>query len=74
MFYFIFTRLQNQVDEVVGVMQNNVSKVMERGDKLEDLQDQSGKIIYMNMYMNYTIRQIHLSYFKTNDKETIVIR
>lgn len=74
MFYFIFTRLQNQVDEVVGVMQNNVSKVMERGDKLEDLQDQSGKIIYMNMYMNYTIRQIHLSYFKTNDKETIDIR
>lgn len=45
MFYFIFTRLQNQVDEVMGVMQNNVSKVMERGDKLEDLQDQSGKII-----------------------------
>lgn len=36
------------MDEVVGVMQNNVSKVMERGDRLEDLQDQSGKIIYIN--------------------------
>lgn len=33
---------------MVGVMQNNVSKVMERGDRLEDLQDQSGKIIYIN--------------------------
>lgn len=32
----------------MGVMQNNVSKVMERGDRLEDLQDQSGKIIYIN--------------------------
>lgn len=37
-------RLQNQVDEVVGVMQNNVSKVMERGDRLEDLQDQSDNL------------------------------
>lgn len=29
---------------MVGVMQNNVSKVMERGDRLEDLQDQSDNL------------------------------
>lgn len=37
-------RLQHQVNEVVDVMQNNVSKVLERGDRLEDLQDKSDSL------------------------------
>lgn len=36
-------RVQGQVDEVVGVMKNNITKVMERGDRLDELQDKSGK-------------------------------
>lgn len=35
-------RLQNQVDEVVDVMQNNIGRVMERGERMEDLRDKSG--------------------------------
>jgi len=38
----ISNRLQNQVDEVVDIMQTNIGKVMDRGEKLEDLQDKSG--------------------------------
>jgi vesicle-associated membrane protein 4 len=34
-------RLQNQVDEVVDIMQSNIGKVMDRGEKLEDLHDKS---------------------------------
>ncbi|XP_002132118.2 vesicle-associated membrane protein 4-like [Ciona intestinalis] len=34
-------RVQSQVNEVVDVMQTNIGKVLERGDKLEDLQDKS---------------------------------
>lgn len=34
-------RLQGQVDEVIDVMKDNVGKVLERGDRLEDLQDKS---------------------------------
>lgn len=71
MLYCFFTRLQNQVDEVVGVMQNNVSKVMERGDRLEDLQDQSGKIIYINNTSEDKFTDLIL---EKNDKETIAIR
>lgn len=71
MLYCFFTRLQNQVDEVVGVMQNNVSKVMERGDRLEDLQDQSGKIIYINNTSEDKFTDLILG---QNDKEPIVIR
>jgi vesicle-associated membrane protein 4 len=34
--------VQKEVDEVVGVMQNNIQKVMERGEKLDTLQNKSG--------------------------------
>uniref|UniRef100_A0A0B7BUZ9 V-SNARE coiled-coil homology domain-containing protein n=1 Tax=Arion vulgaris TaxID=1028688 RepID=A0A0B7BUZ9_9EUPU len=34
-------QLQGQVDDVVDIMKSNVSKVIERGDRLEDLQDKS---------------------------------
>lgn len=30
-------QVQSQVDEVVGIMQNNIEKVMERGEKLDTL-------------------------------------
>ena len=36
------TRVQGQVDEVIDVMQDNIGKVMDRGQRLEDLQDKSG--------------------------------
>lgn len=36
-------RVQSQVDEVIDVMQENISKVIERGERLEDLQDKSGE-------------------------------
>lgn len=34
-------RLQGQVSDVVAVMQDNIGKVLDRGDKLSDLQDKS---------------------------------
>jgi len=33
------SKVKNQIKEVFNVMQNNVEKVMERGSKLEDIQD-----------------------------------
>lgn len=35
------TALQNQVGEVTGIMRQNVEKVLERGDKLDDLMDKT---------------------------------
>ncbi|CAH2311825.1 vesicle-associated membrane 4 [Pelobates cultripes] len=32
---------QNQVDEVIDVMQENITKVIERGERLDELQDKS---------------------------------
>lgn len=45
-------RVQSQVDEVIDVMQENISKVIERGDRLEDLQDKSGE--------SHTVRVVRL--------------
>ncbi|RUS84953.1 hypothetical protein EGW08_007264, partial [Elysia chlorotica] len=58
-------RLQGQVDDVVDIMKNNVNKVIERGDRLEDLQDKSeslsshsdmfrtrAKVLHRNMWWN----------------------
>ncbi|KAM4895701.1 vesicle-associated membrane protein 4 isoform 2-T2 [Sylvia borin] len=38
--------VQNQVDEVIDVMQENITKVIERGERLDDLQDKS---VYQTM-------------------------
>lgn len=37
------TRVQQQVDEVVGIMQENIDKVMQRGERLDDLRGKTGK-------------------------------
>ncbi|KAJ3223416.1 SNAP receptor, synaptobrevin, partial [Clydaea vesicula] len=34
-------QVQNQVDEVVGIMQDNISKVMQRGEQLDTLQNKT---------------------------------
>lgn len=35
--------MQQQVDEVVGIMQENIDKVMQRGERLDDLRGKTGK-------------------------------
>lgn len=37
-------QVQKQVGEVMGVMQNNIEKVIDRGERLEDLQDKSDNL------------------------------
>lgn len=41
-FALLCCSVQNQVDEVIDVMQENITKVIERGERLDDLQDKSG--------------------------------
>ena len=38
------SRLQSQVDEVKGVMSQNIEKVMERGERLDDLMDKTEEL------------------------------
>lgn len=45
--------MQSQVDEVIDVMQENISKVIERGERLDELQDKSGKMDIESSLLNY---------------------
>ena len=36
------SRVKSEIRGVMDVMQNNISKVLDRGTKLDDLQDKSG--------------------------------
>jgi hypothetical protein len=40
-------RVQQQVDEVVGIMQENIDKAMQRGERLDDLRGKTGKYVYI---------------------------
>ena len=37
-------QVQQQVDEVVGIMQDNIHKVVQRGEQLESLQNKTGEV------------------------------
>lgn len=36
--------VQNQVQEVIGIMQNNIEKVVQRGEKLENIQNKTEEL------------------------------
>lgn len=44
-------RVQNQVSGVINTMKDNINRVLERGDKLEDLEEKSG----INQLINHQI-------------------
>lgn len=42
------SKVKSEIKGVMGIMQGNIAKVLDRGAKLEDLQDKSGMVcIYM---------------------------
>ncbi|POI30173.1 hypothetical protein CIB84_006077 [Bambusicola thoracicus] len=47
--------VQNQVDEVIDVMQENITKVIERGERLDDLQDKSGVMINALLSLSFSL-------------------
>jgi hypothetical protein len=56
-------RVQEQVDDVVGIMQNNIDKAIERGAKLENLQSKTGKL-NLNPDAWYTLKVRSAIYVK----------
>ncbi|KAI8050136.1 uncharacterized protein B0P05DRAFT_600605 [Gilbertella persicaria] len=51
-------RVQQQVDEVVGIMQENIDKVMQRGERLDDLRGKTGKVFSDSHHASYSPTQI----------------
>ena len=44
MVLYILLRVQNQVSNVIGIMKDNITRVMDRGEKLDALEEKSGKL------------------------------
>ncbi len=41
-------RIEREIDDVVDIMKDNIDKTMQRGDRLDDLQDKSGTLAVLS--------------------------
>ena len=62
-------QVQQQVDEVVGIMQDNIHKVMQRGEQLDTLQNKTGK---MSSQQTELTRQTTCKIHPFNLKEELI--
>ena len=64
----MFDRVQEQVSGVITVMKDNINRVLDRGDKLEDLQEKSGIDglllsacqVLINLYVQFISEQLQI--------------
>lgn len=66
-------RLQNQVNEVVDVMRTNVDRVIERGDRLEDLQDKSDHLATNSDMFRNRAKALHKNMWMQNCKMRLIM-
>uniref|UniRef100_A0A8C6TAK1 Vesicle-associated membrane protein 4 n=1 Tax=Neogobius melanostomus TaxID=47308 RepID=A0A8C6TAK1_9GOBI len=65
--------VQSQVDEVIDVMQENISKVIERGERLDDLQDKSESLSDNASAFSSRAKQLHRRMWWRDTKMKMII-
>ncbi|GFO41821.1 vesicle-associated membrane protein [Plakobranchus ocellatus] len=65
--------VQAQVEEVKGVMSQNIERVLQRGDKLEDLMDKAEDLEAGAATFQKTSKKIRKRYWWRNTKMTIIL-
>uniref|UniRef100_A0A0B6Y7B5 Vesicle-associated membrane protein 7 n=1 Tax=Arion vulgaris TaxID=1028688 RepID=A0A0B6Y7B5_9EUPU len=65
--------VQAQVDEVKGVMSQNIERVLQRGDRLEDLMDKTEELEAGAASFQRTARKIKTRYWWRNKKMTLIL-
>ncbi|XP_078801786.1 vesicle-associated membrane protein 4 isoform X2 [Oryzias latipes] len=65
--------VQSQVDEVIDVMQENISKVIERGERLDDLQDKSESLSDNASAFSSRAKQLHRRMWWRDMKMKIIV-
>ena len=77
-----FARVQDQVSGVISVMRDNINRVLDRGEKLEDLEEKSGVCVCVCVcactvcvcvYYNYLCRMLLFSCHSTVDHPIITM-
>ncbi|KAK7094873.1 vesicle-associated membrane protein 4-like [Littorina saxatilis] len=67
------SHLRGQVDEVVGIMKDNVNRVAERGDRLEDLQSASDSLVNNADMFRSRSKSLHHNMWWKNCRMRILI-
>ncbi|XP_035668868.1 vesicle-associated membrane protein 7-like [Branchiostoma floridae] len=65
--------LQSQVDEVKGVMSQNIEKVLARGDRLDNLMEKTDELEASADTFKKTARRVKKKYFWKNAKMMIIL-
>jgi len=66
-------QLRGQVDEVRGVMSQNIERVMERGERLDDLVDKTGNLEQNAVKFRQTSRKVKRKMWWKNTKMTLIL-
>ncbi|XP_059157693.1 vesicle-associated membrane protein 4-like [Physella acuta] len=66
-------KLQGQVEDVVDIMKSNVNKVIERGDRLEDLQDKSESLSSHSDMFRTRAKNLHKNMWWKNCRMRIIL-
>ncbi|XP_052789712.1 vesicle-associated membrane protein 4-like [Mya arenaria] len=67
------SRLKGQVEDVVGVMKDNVTKVIDRGERLEDLQDKSDHLASNSDMFRSRAKALHKTMWWKNCKMRLIM-
>lgn len=65
--------LHSQVEEVKGILTQNIEKVMERGDKLDDLMDKTYELEEQSIRFQKTSRKVRSRFWWKNLKMKIIL-
>ncbi|XP_048506434.1 vesicle-associated membrane protein 2-like isoform X3 [Athalia rosae] len=71
--HYIIKIVRIQIKEVTDVMRENVQKVMERGDKMEDLEVASERLTMAGMDFHNSARKAHRRAWVQNMKARIIV-
>merc|ERR1712141_183647 len=64
---------RKQVDDVVGIMRENVEKVMERDSKLSDLDDRANQLADSGLQFSRSAKKVKRKYWWENLKMKLII-
>ncbi|XP_003387304.1 PREDICTED: vesicle-associated membrane protein 4-like [Amphimedon queenslandica] len=66
-------QVQNQVTGVISTMKDNITKVLERGDKLEDLEEKSGELAESASQFRVSSRRLERKMWWKNCKLKLIL-
>ncbi|GAB1597788.1 vesicle-associated membrane protein 711-like [Argonauta hians] len=67
------SHLQSQVNEVKGILTENIEKVLERGDRLDDLMDKTYELEEQSIRFHKTSGRIAKKFWWKNTKATLMM-